>query len=490
MCVLALAFGLIGTASVFAQCDPATEEGACFEMNILPASTDFLGGSAAQTIPMTVQLVTTNEATQGWQLGVYIDADAGASAEITSLQHGAIIDTINGGGRAGFPALNWFTAVDVGSSGSCNSPCASLSGATAFTQGITIDLGAINTLPATPAGITIVDFTLEASGDPGTQVRLELGDVGDPVITTIAVAGGLSYTPATLGGAVVNFLEDPRPDSSQFTMAISDNEGSTNDVVDVTVSLNFDGDPANPNDNEVQGWSYGVCLDPAKLSITDATSDGTDTATAKGGAAPDFDVVSIYAGGVTHAVTVSLEEPLVTIPAQNDWSDLVVSCEILMDVQGDVAWLTPCNESLGDPVVRNVMSIEGQPVLLHAFEGTGDEVDDPVIGCKDPASCNDPGAITAQLASLFIPGSANGDSRLDIADGVYILNWLFRGGPPPPCEKAADANNDCAVDASDAVYVIEYQFLGGPAPVLGTGCQAVELSVCPSLTCEVNECTP
>jgi hypothetical protein len=92
----------------------------------------------------------------------------------------------------------------------------------------------------------------------------------------------------------------------------------------------------------------------------------------------------------------------------------------------------------------------------------------------------------------FIPGSANGDGRLDVADAIYILNYLFHAGPPFPCEAAADANADGVVDKSDAVYIINYQFDpppgGWPAPVLGTECEKIDPNLLPSLTCAVWEC--
>ncbi len=42
----------------------------------------------------------------------------------------------------------------------------------------------------------------------------------------------------------------------------------------------------------------------------------------------------------------------------------------------------------------------------------------------------------------FLRGDANDDGRMSIADAHYISLWLYGGGPPPPCVKAADANDD------------------------------------------------
>jgi hypothetical protein len=90
---------------------------------------------------------------------------------------------------------------------------------------------------------------------------------------------------------------------------------------------------------------------------------------------------------------------------------------------------------------------------------------------------------SAESVSI-VPGSANGDGILDVADCVYLLGHLFRGGPPPPCERAADVNDDCVLDSSDVIYTITYEFLGGPPPPAGTGCRLVDLDRCPGLACE------
>jgi hypothetical protein len=63
----------------------------------------------------------------------------------------------------------------------------------------------------------------------------------------------------------------------------------------------------------------------------------------------------------------------------------------------------------------------------------------------------------------FIRGDGNHDGRVDIADAVWIISWLFRGGPVCSCQDSADANDDRAVDISDGIYVLQYRFGDGPA---------------------------
>jgi hypothetical protein len=53
---------------------------------------------------------------------------------------------------------------------------------------------------------------------------------------------------------------------------------------------------------------------------------------------------------------------------------------------------------------------------------------------------------------------------VDISDSVYLLSFLFLGGPAPSSSEIADANGDGTVDISDPVHLLMFLFLGGPAP--------------------------
>ena len=63
-----------------------------------------------------------------------------------------------------------------------------------------------------------------------------------------------------------------------------------------------------------------------------------------------------------------------------------------------------------------------------------------------------------------ILGDSNGDNSLDLADPVYLLNYLYRGASPPPAGSRPDADCDGEVSLSDAVAVIEHLFLDGDPP--------------------------
>ncbi|MFQ6002581.1 MAG: dockerin type I repeat-containing protein [Candidatus Zixiibacteriota bacterium] len=64
-------------------------------------------------------------------------------------------------------------------------------------------------------------------------------------------------------------------------------------------------------------------------------------------------------------------------------------------------------------------------------------------------------------------GDANGDGQINASDVVFLINYLFIGGPPPQPLSAGDINGDCLVNSADVVYLINYLFAGGPIPEPG-----------------------
>ncbi|MGB7062345.1 MAG: SBBP repeat-containing protein [Candidatus Zixiibacteriota bacterium] len=64
----------------------------------------------------------------------------------------------------------------------------------------------------------------------------------------------------------------------------------------------------------------------------------------------------------------------------------------------------------------------------------------------------------------FLRGDANGDEVINVADVVYLVNFLYRGGDPPHPIDAGDANCDGIVNVADVVYLVNYLYRGGDPP--------------------------
>jgi hypothetical protein len=62
-------------------------------------------------------------------------------------------------------------------------------------------------------------------------------------------------------------------------------------------------------------------------------------------------------------------------------------------------------------------------------------------------------------------GDADGSGAVDIDDVVFLIGYIFSGGPAPDPICCGDADGSGAIDIDDVVYLIGYIFSGGPAPV-------------------------
>lgn len=61
-------------------------------------------------------------------------------------------------------------------------------------------------------------------------------------------------------------------------------------------------------------------------------------------------------------------------------------------------------------------------------------------------------------------GDANGDGSISVGDAVFVIGYVFRGGPAPIPLESADANCDQKINVGDAVFIVNYVFRSGPEP--------------------------
>lgn len=66
-----------------------------------------------------------------------------------------------------------------------------------------------------------------------------------------------------------------------------------------------------------------------------------------------------------------------------------------------------------------------------------------------------------------IRGNADGDinDEINVADLIYLVDYLFKGGTEPPCFNEADVNSNNSILVDDLTYLVDYLFKGGSAPL-------------------------
>ncbi len=95
--------------------------------------------------------------------------------------------------------------------------------------------------------------------------------------------------------------------------------------------------------------------------------------------------------------------------------------------------------------------------------------------------CNSLGYVNAGDSAVLIPhdaeailfknhlyfgqtGDITGSDGIDIADLVWLVSFMFSGGPPPIPYDAGDVDCSGSIDISDLVYLVSFMFSGGSEP--------------------------
>jgi len=141
--------------------------------------------------------------------------------------------------------------------------------------------------------------------------------------------------------------------------------------------------------------------------------------------------------------------------------------EPALAVEGEVIRLR--GEGLaGDGTLE--VRIDGEPAGFRWIDETRINLQAPALGREADRIirvCHAGGCAEASYASRpgprFLRGDANFDARLDLADPIAILQFLFDDSAID-CADGADANDDARIDLGDAIWLLNYIFAGGPPP--------------------------
>jgi len=83
-----------------------------------------------------------------------------------------------------------------------------------------------------------------------------------------------------------------------------------------------------------------------------------------------------------------------------------------------------------------------------------------------------PPVVTIETCCLVrgnVDGIYGAGGPVDVSDLSYLVNFLFRAGPPPPCAEEANADastgGGAEVNVGDLSFLVEYLFRAGSAPL-------------------------
>jgi len=122
--------------------------------------------------------------------------------------------------------------------------------------------------------------------------------------------------------------------------------------------------------------------------------------------------------------------------------------------QADVAATAPCNVCLGISFCDGANGAGSVPIRNRA-----------AVANMSVAPSLVPGRICLEPRPEFRRGDCNWDDRVDLADPAAGIAHLFTDTFESPCLDACDANDDGRLDLADSVFLLMYLFRSGPAPL-------------------------
>ncbi len=220
---------------------------------------------------------------------------------------------------------------------------------------------------------------------------------------------------------------------NDYNLTVESGEVAPGGDIDISVFVD------SSSGGDIQGWSWGICSDPAALTLNDAVV-GSEASALNGGDGPDFNEMATFADGYTVGVVICFTGCEVLDPGIAELSRGSYTNNM---PDGSSTTLNSC-DTLGNPQVATVVVVGGASIPPVSNAGTVTSYVPPIAS--------------------HIRGDSNNDGKVNIADGIHILTSLFQGGPAAACESAMDVTDDGSLDPADAIFVFNYRFLDGPAP--------------------------
>ena len=284
------------------------------------------------------------------------------------------------------------------------------------TQGVVICFTGCATVAPGTTGFEMLTMTYTIDGTANSQICF-CDTLGAPPVSTVAVVGGASIVPVTNCADVEP--ENPNQLIASSGLAVLGDPAST------TLSLN------NVTMPGVDAIQMNVTFDDTILGLS--------------GVSPlfafeFFAVQSGSSGEVVMGGVADMSPPIDNVIPAGSQTDLVeLSWSTDAEGASAIAWADGLGNPPQDIIVVTGQTTQQQPTLVD-------------------------GTMTVVNFNSFVRGDCNNDSTVNIADGIYGINYLFQMGPEPTCDDACDSNDDGGIDASDCIYIFNYRFLDGPAP--------------------------
>ncbi len=178
-----------------------------------------------------------------------------------------------------------------------------------------------------------------------------------------------------------------------------------------------------------------------------------------------YQYLAIDSGFDTEHATIGIESPSGADGLEVAYLTPYLKDSLAVTFINPLQWLTVSqNAGAIDPGLADTLDV----TITTQGVDSGTVSADILISNNDPNQnqATIPIILTVIPAPQYICGDVNGDgAEPSVDDLTFLIDYLFRNGPPPPYLEAADMNSSGAAPAVDDItYLVGFLFLGGPPP--------------------------
>lgn len=202
--------------------------------------------------------------------------------------------------------------------------------------------------------------------------------------------------------------------------------------------------------------SYPVGNYPYAIAVADFDSDGDlDIATANLGS--DNVTVLMYDNAELTSIT-----PDSAARNYDLWVTISGSSTHFSDASSTEIWLSHASSILHADSINIInssllaahLNVSNSAPLGKWDVWVNDQIDPPLV-------------LSDSFTIFAVCGDIDGDASINIADAVYMIEYIFGGGPRPVDITGGDVDCGGDMNIGDAVYLINYIFSGGAPPCAG-----------------------
>jgi hypothetical protein len=292
-----------------------------------------------------------------------------------------------------------------------------------------------------PAGsdLPLVNFRFDVPATaPGGSYALSLANgLGDPPLSNVVVHASASIAP-TLANGSLEVIAPPPPNPTKLWIDPVEAEAGSQGKASVHLTTV----------EAIDAFTVVGIYDPEATRVTGFDLAGSIT----GSLAPEFVIPSIHSAENFFAYTVIFDFTPPFEEQQIPPGEGQLLLRIVFDVPESATLgehLLGLRNDLGNPPLSNSLAAGGKSLFPDLTDGMV-----TVVAPPPPPP-----------APKFVRGDANDSGRVDVADYIYLLSYLYNSGTPPPCLEAADVDDSTFLNATDPVLLIEYIFRGGDRPL-------------------------